>query len=258
MYDDVTHFFKWKIENRFIAIVFCFFQLFVSSTSLAQHVYSLLHYRTIFSCHVNASFRNDSGKFLAYDIVIYDFGLFNFLLGTEECVANYLDGGYMRCLWCLSQVSCQLLVLYVLFFKIKWSYAMCPILLQQSVYSLGLIILTIATLPKLLNAFVARFTARFIKLISIFFSGMILTWFYTFTVWHYYWYLDRVENETKTRLKQERLLLKNTNFEHEEEKILNIIETEEEDEFHDYDEVEEANFNQGSDDLIEDCHSIEV
>lgn len=201
MYDNVTTCCKWKIKNRYLAMIFCCFQIFVTSCSLGQHVYSVLEYRKIFNCHFNATYRDDLGKILAYDIIIYDFGLFNFLLGTDECVANYLDGGYMRCLWCLSQMTCMIVLMFVLIAEINWSLIMCPILLQQSVYSLGLIVLTIATLPKLLNAFVSKLNARFIKLISIFWCGMITTWFFTFTVWHYYWYLDRIENESKARLK---------------------------------------------------------
>jgi hypothetical protein len=34
-----------------------------------------------------------SSYYLAYDIIIFDFGLMHRILGTTECVANYLDGG---------------------------------------------------------------------------------------------------------------------------------------------------------------------
>jgi hypothetical protein len=75
----------------------------IVAASLSQHVYSVWAHWNIFLCQSNITFATAtwSQVFLAYDIIIFDFGLFNYLLGTTECVANYLDGGYMRCLWCV-------------------------------------------------------------------------------------------------------------------------------------------------------------
>lgn len=53
--------------------------------------------------------------FLAYDIVIFDFGLMHRILGTTECVANYLDGGYMRAGYCLQHAGALTLLLIELF-----------------------------------------------------------------------------------------------------------------------------------------------
>lgn len=36
------------------------------------------------------------------------------ILGTTECVANYLDGGYMRCAWCVQHASALVLMIVVL------------------------------------------------------------------------------------------------------------------------------------------------
>lgn len=36
-------------------------------------------------------------KFLAYDVIIFDFGLFHQLIrALQACIANQMDGGYMR------------------------------------------------------------------------------------------------------------------------------------------------------------------
>ncbi|KAK6041962.1 hypothetical protein COOONC_20533, partial [Cooperia oncophora] len=58
----------------------------------------------IFLCSFNESSPN-AGNFLSADVIIFDFGLFHELIQVQECIANYLDGGYMRCLWCLGQMA---------------------------------------------------------------------------------------------------------------------------------------------------------
>ncbi len=52
--------------------------------------------------------------------------LFLHLLGTQECVANYLDGGYMQCLW--------LLVPH--FYYVSAGFASCPRATNVAVISL--------------------------------------------------------------------------------------------------------------------------
>uniref|UniRef100_A0A1I7XAC0 Solute carrier family 43 member 3-like n=1 Tax=Heterorhabditis bacteriophora TaxID=37862 RepID=A0A1I7XAC0_HETBA len=77
-------------------------------------------------------------RYLAYDIIIFDFGLMRRVLGTEECVANYLG------------------------------------LLLQSSYSLGLSVLTMATAPKLLEALGGRVDFHLATMFIIYISGCIL------------------------------------------------------------------------------------
>lgn len=81
-----------------------------------QHMWSFKEYRHIFNCHSNINITSStwSEQFLAYDIIIFDFGLMHRILGTTECVANYLDGGYMRCAWCVQQASALVLLIVVL------------------------------------------------------------------------------------------------------------------------------------------------
>lgn len=48
------------------------------------------------------------------------------VLGTNECVANYLDGGFMRSAWCLSHTSSLFLLFVALFFLTKPIWLLWP------------------------------------------------------------------------------------------------------------------------------------
>lgn len=197
--DDATVVFGKKVSNKCIGMIFGTLQLAVTASSFAQHVYSLVSYNHIFYCQFNHSLLQDSGQFLAYDIIIYDYGLFNFLLGTTECVANYLDGGYMRCLWCVIHILSLIIMVSAMVGGAKKPIFLWPILIMQSIYSLGLIILALATLPKLLHAFVSRVSPRFLGLIGIYLSGTAMNWFFTFSLWHYNWHLESLEKQNDQR-----------------------------------------------------------
>ncbi|PIO65764.1 hypothetical protein TELCIR_12548 [Teladorsagia circumcincta] len=86
-------------------------------------------------------------KYMAYDIIIFDFGLMHRVLGTEECVANYLGTRH--------------------FYAINF----IATLLIQSSYSLGLSVLTMATAPKLLEAIGGRVDLPLTLMFSAYFFG---------------------------------------------------------------------------------------
>lgn len=48
------------------------------------------------------------------------------ILGTTECIANYLDGGFMRSVWCLSHSSSLFLLLIALLFLTKPVWLLWP------------------------------------------------------------------------------------------------------------------------------------
>ncbi|KAF7639867.1 hypothetical protein Mgra_00000787 [Meloidogyne graminicola] len=88
------------ISNRKLCIFFCILQLFVVGCSLFQHLYSWSRFGHVFKCNSNiTSDTTFDERLLAYDIVIFDFGLMNCVLKMSKCVANYLDGGYLRFFW---------------------------------------------------------------------------------------------------------------------------------------------------------------
>ena len=101
-----------------------------------------------------------------------------------------MDGGYMRSLWCISHTAAIALLLLVLCTPRPKLLFFYPAILQQSVYALGLIVLTLATLPKLLVAIFAEPNPTVLTLIFIFFCGMAGTWFFTLVLWHWYWHLE--------------------------------------------------------------------
>ena len=63
-------------------------------------------------CTFVPSLLNTTDDFLQHDVIIFDFGLFHHLIPkVTKCIANYMDGGYMRCLWCLWQLTCLSMIL---------------------------------------------------------------------------------------------------------------------------------------------------
>ncbi|GMT23382.1 hypothetical protein PFISCL1PPCAC_14679, partial [Pristionchus fissidentatus] len=182
-----------RLSNGPLSVMGSLIQLIVATAALAQHALSIYLHRDIFLCKSNIDERTADWPsiYLAYDIIIFDFGLMRRVLGTEECVANYLDGGYMRSLWCLQQCGALLLAIMCLLFFTRSVWLLWPALLIQSSYSLGLSVLTMATAPKLLDALSGivetDLAARFI----LYFSGFSFNWIFTFVLWHHYWFLEK-------------------------------------------------------------------
>ncbi|VDO85727.1 unnamed protein product [Heligmosomoides polygyrus] len=179
-----------RIPNRPLAAIFATLQLSVAMTSLFQ-VYSSASLRFTFEDHCdNACIFKE--LFLAYDVIIFDFGLMHRVLGTEECVANYLDGGYMRFGWCIEQTSALSLAIFSLICMPRPLWLLWPGLLLQSSYSLGLSVLTMATAPKLLEALGGRVDLPLALMFGAYVFGFLFNWVFTFILWHYYWHLERL------------------------------------------------------------------
>ncbi|KAL1237214.1 Adenosylmethionine-8-amino-7-oxononanoate aminotransferase [Trichinella pseudospiralis] len=95
--DHQTHVWKWSAENQLISTVFAAVQLLIVTASFAQHAYSMCNGEGVFNCQFNTTVAGKNhSQFLAVDVIVFDYGLFQQLLGTDKCVANHLDGGYMR------------------------------------------------------------------------------------------------------------------------------------------------------------------
>jgi hypothetical protein len=79
----------------------------------------------VFKCNSNITAKAKwEERLLAYDPVIFDFGLMNRVLKMSKCVANYLDGGYLRFSW---SVHC--------FFVTKWLWCFVGALNTHLLYS---------------------------------------------------------------------------------------------------------------------------
>ncbi|KRZ80631.1 hypothetical protein T10_5576, partial [Trichinella papuae] len=162
----------------------------IECVSLAQQVFSIVNHGHVFLCSFNESHAVE--PFLSYDIVIYDFGLFHRLWGISECIANYLDGGYLRLAWCVSYLSTMLLLVLYLYMSDKRPpvYLMWPALAMQSTYSIGLLILTLSALPKLLRYVFVNIDRTVILLLTIFSSGVLINFIFTYILWHYFWFSE--------------------------------------------------------------------
>ncbi|CAD6188355.1 unnamed protein product [Caenorhabditis auriculariae] len=186
--DETTFICGLGIRNRWLVAFFASLQLLVAAVSFAQHVYSVINFKKIFMCSFNESI-SDSGQFLQHDVIIFDFGLFNELIKVDECIANYLDGGYMRCLWCLGQVFALALTIGTCAFVAKpHPLLLWPALIMQNAYCFGLVILTIATADKLLVAIVHPMNAHLNLLIFYFAVGTCMNHLFDYILWHYYWH----------------------------------------------------------------------
>ncbi|VDN02112.1 unnamed protein product [Thelazia callipaeda] len=148
----------------------------------------------IFHCSFNETTygsKNPGGKFLSYDIIVFDFGLLHKLIHVEECIANYLDGGYMRCLWCIGQVFVLLAALLVIVvIRNTHPIHIWPVLIVQNAYCFGLVILTIATADKLLTNILHPVNGHLLLLIGAFFLGTCMNHLFDYILWHYYWYRE--------------------------------------------------------------------
>ncbi|WKY07120.1 hypothetical protein Q1695_006937 [Nippostrongylus brasiliensis] len=189
-----------RIPNRPLAAVCALLQLSVAFTSLFQHVFSIYKHRHVFLCRSGIADGAPLGeRLLAYDVIIFDFGLMHRVLGTEECVANYLDGGYMRFGWCIEQSSALCIALFSLICMPRPLWLLWPGLLLQSSYSLGLSVLTMATAPKLLEALGGRVDLNLAVMFSIYIFGFLFNWIFTFILWHHYWHLEQLYSPTELK-----------------------------------------------------------
>ncbi|KAI6190944.1 hypothetical protein M3Y97_00173600 [Aphelenchoides bicaudatus] len=190
-----TLFFGFRLSNRLLCAAFCIdtviYQSVVSvsgsvwSLSITevldfQHVFSFWRYSNIFYCRstvpAGAPF---SSYYLAYDIIIFDFGLMHRILGTTECVANYLDGGYMRGLWCGQQAMALILLLACISCIPRPAWLLWPALFMQSA----------------LDALTGKVDAELAIAIGVYSAGVLFNWFFTSILWHYYWSVEQRQEQ---------------------------------------------------------------
>ena len=201
--DEYSYILKWRFRNESIACQLALVQLIVTVISLAQHIYSIAIFNDVFHCRFNDTDipkikdeTTDFRLFLSYDVIIFDFGLFNRLIPKLNlCLANYMDGGYGRFMWCISQTLAIVSLLVLPFISKPKPYHMWPVMIMENTYCLGLVILTIATLDKLVTNLLTN-PGHLTYLIIIYLTGTGMNYFLTYILWHLYWF---VEAEAKSR-----------------------------------------------------------
>ncbi|CAJ0578713.1 unnamed protein product, partial [Mesorhabditis spiculigera] len=186
--DEFTWLCGFWMRNRSIVICLATMQFVVACFAFSQHIYSMVGFRKIFACSFNETSMAEA-TFLTYDIIIFDFGLFHELIQVQECIANYLDGGYMRCLWCVGQAAAILLALFVCScVRNAHPLFLWPLLIMQNAYCFGLVILTIATADKLLVSILHPVDPQLNLLILYFGLGTGLNHLFCYILWHFYWF----------------------------------------------------------------------
>lgn len=187
---------RWHWKNSQICCALGSAQLVVTCLALSQHIYSLIRYDQVLKCEFNASSKFNE-PLLSTDIIVYDFGLFHRLWGIEQCIALYLDGGYMRFLWCINQILAIVgMILIALCVREPKPYMLWPMLTLQSVYAIGLLILTISSLPKFLPSIFDQLGRDSLFAMLIYLIGASMNFFFTYVLWHYYWFLEEHEKRS--------------------------------------------------------------
>lgn len=193
--DEYLEFFKWRLNNSYICCILGAMQLLITCAALGQHIYSLLKYHQILKCQFNASKFND--PYLEMDIIIFDFGVFRKLWGIHQCIALYLDGGYMRFVWCIKHILAILSMIFIAKMKQPKSQALWPMLTVQSLYAIGLLILSISSLPKFLSSMFDHLEQELWLSMILYLIGAGTNFFLTYILWHYYWHLEANEKNPK-------------------------------------------------------------
>lgn len=179
-----------QVENRLVCVHLGLFQLVVCCWALSQHIYSLVVYRQVIKC----DFDNATGietLIASVDVIIFDVGLFHSLWGIEGCVAEHLDGGYGRFFWCICHTFALLSFLPVaLCIKRPTPMMLSPLLIQQSAYGVGLLILSLAALPRVLPALMGDWNSIQFFPILVYSVGAGLNFLLLYVYWHWYWHVE--------------------------------------------------------------------
>ncbi|WKX88040.1 hypothetical protein Q1695_008003 [Nippostrongylus brasiliensis] len=176
------------VGHRFLNSQLCLWiglvQAIVCMWGVAQHCHSVIHYRKILHC----DFLDGSMPLEAADAVIFDIGLFHSLWGIRGCVAEYLDGGFGRLAWCVSHIISLAVSLPFAFVSRPRPCFLWPLLIQQSAYGIGLLILLIAALPRILPQLMEPHAVPVVP-ISVYIFGTMLNFFLLYVYWHWYWHV---------------------------------------------------------------------
>jgi hypothetical protein len=137
---------------------------------------------------------------LKWDIIIFDVGLFYQLWNIPNCIAVELDGGYGRFMWCISHTfALTTFMIVAICCRRPQPHLLYPMLIQQSMYGVGLLILSLAGLPKVLPLFVgsATWTTELFVAIFVYIFGATINFFLLYVAWHWYWHVEREHNDKK-------------------------------------------------------------
>uniref|UniRef100_A0A0R3S501 G_PROTEIN_RECEP_F1_2 domain-containing protein n=1 Tax=Elaeophora elaphi TaxID=1147741 RepID=A0A0R3S501_9BILA len=193
--DESSKILGHRYLNSQISLYLGLLQLAICIWAVAQHFFSLFRYNKILFC----DFINGTEPVLlvGVDIIIFDIGLFHSLWGIDSCVAQHLDGGYGRCMWCICHILAFVICLPFAFVSRPRPYSLWPLLIQQSAYGVGLLILSLAALPRVLPTFTGDQNSASLFSVSIYAAGASLNFFLLYIYWHWYWHVEAMWNTAR-------------------------------------------------------------
>nr|CAD2188761.1 unnamed protein product [Meloidogyne enterolobii] len=206
--DEHSKLFGHRILNSQLSLYLGLVQLLVCIWALSQHIWAMFTLKEILHC----DFSDNSTlppMFTRVDAIIYDIGLFHHLWGITGCVAQHLDGGYGRFCWCIAHILALLVCLPFAFSSRPRPYFLWPLLIQQSAYGVGMLILSLAAFPKAAQLIGDLQNAPIRPLIFYTF-GTLMNFFLLYVYWHWYWHVETLWNSAR-KLKRGETLNKNNN-----------------------------------------------
>lgn len=199
IHDECLHILGYRYLNSQVSFCLGMLQLVICIWAAAQHFFSLIRYNQILFC----DFINGTEPVLlvGVDIIIFDIGLFHSLWDIDSCVAEHLDGGYGRCVWCVCHIFAFVTCLPFAFVARPRPYCLWSLLIQQSAYCIGLLILSLAALPRVLPTFTGDENSASILSLLIYITGASLNFFLLYVYWHWYWHVEATwDSARKLRL----------------------------------------------------------
>ncbi|CAD5207884.1 unnamed protein product [Bursaphelenchus xylophilus] len=187
--DQYSRIFGRRFLNSQLSLYIGLLQLGVCVWALLQHVYSIVNFNKILFCDFNAN-SSLPMAFAGVDAIIFDIGLFHSLWGIDGCVAEHLDGGYGRFGWCVTHIMVLVMCLPCAFLNRPRPFLLWPLLIQQSIYGIGLLILSLAALPRILPTFMGDLNNAPMTAIFAYVIGMCMNFFLLYVYWHWYWHVE--------------------------------------------------------------------
>ncbi|PAV82537.1 hypothetical protein WR25_08216 [Diploscapter pachys] len=130
--EQCTNVFGRRFLNSQICVCISLLQIIVCIYALAQHISSYTNYHEILHC----DFINATTLIEKVDAVIFDIGLFHSLWGIRGCIAEYLDGGFFRFIWCVSHASSLISSVPVAYIRHPRPTYLWPLLIQANLLTI--------------------------------------------------------------------------------------------------------------------------
>uniref|UniRef100_A0A183BUW5 C-CAP/cofactor C-like domain-containing protein n=1 Tax=Globodera pallida TaxID=36090 RepID=A0A183BUW5_GLOPA len=193
--DEHSKLFGHRFLNSQLSLYLGSIQLLFCLWALTQHIWSMASLNKILYCDFSPN--STLPPLLTHvDAIIFDIGLFHNLWGISGCVAQHLDGGYGRFCWCIAHSAALLFCLPLAFVSRPKPNWLWPLLIQQSAYGVGMLILSLAALPRAAH-FLGDVSNAPVKAIVFYSFGTLMNFFLLYVYWHWYWHVETLWNSAR-------------------------------------------------------------